>query len=236
MNGNLLLKNDKNTYYFIIIINIGISIIAHTESTNDCAYRYNVHNYYLRNLQDAHLIFIALQVESEDRTGGVITLDENSMDNSMEKMDMLDRQEIIMEEEVTNGDSSDGRNRLIDFGEVMGMEESAEILQSQGNPSVNNSVEIGIETMELDESGREVRMVVDTVQSTDEVKHSEDVADDASTEIPRASDENVEASEENAEKIEPDTEAVSEDEFPTEAAAKVETSEFLRKFAECLIR
>ncbi|XP_043273471.1 pre-mRNA-processing factor 39 isoform X2 [Venturia canescens] len=157
--------------------------------------------------------------EGEGGTGRVITLDDNSVDeNSMEKIEMLSHQSVTMEEEVTNGDSSDTgamQDQSIDLNEALAVEEDAQVLETQELETDNPSVEIETERMEVDESVEEVQEPVETIDVPNEFEDAEKSVVETVHENPDDLD-----GDENADKTEPDTEAVSEDEFPTEVAAK----------------
>ena len=96
----------------------------------------------------------------------------------------------------------------------MGIEETTEMLQNQDSDSANNTIYISMDAVELDDSGRDVpESLIKDVTQEEEMEQSEEVVE--------VFNEEPMDSEEGGEKAEPDTEAVSEDEFPTEAAAKV---------------
>lgn len=145
-------------------------------------------------------------------------------ESSMDKVDMLnDQEQIDMEGQDTSNDETNQRV-LIDFQEVITddgepMTQVTEILESEEIEPENVLTEdAGIEVMEVDDSQQEVSEVVENVTEmlpdrTEETEISE---------ITEVMDADAECSPRSTiKKTEPDTEAVSEDELPTEAAAKV---------------
>nr|XP_031833401.1 pre-mRNA-processing factor 39-like isoform X2 [Nomia melanderi] len=144
-------------------------------------------------------------------------------ESSMDKVDMLnDQEQIDMEGQDTSNDETNQRV-LIDFQEVITddgepITQVTEILESEEIEPENVLTEdAGIEVMEVDDSQQEVSEVVENVTEmlpdrTEETEISE---------ITEVMDADAECSPRSTiKKTEPDTEAVSEDELPTEAAAK----------------
>lgn len=143
-------------------------------------------------------------------------------ETSIDKVDMLsEREQIDMEgQDISNDDTN--QRVLIDFQEVMNddgetITQVTEILETE---------EIESETVINEASGIEV-MEVDCQQETSESietvteKIVADTETTVMTEIAETTEGDVESLPEiTMKKTEPDTEAVSEDELPTEAAAK----------------
>lgn len=139
---------------------------------------------------------------------------------------------VIEEQDISNDDNQ--QPVLIDFQEVItedGTTMTQEILTSEEVDAENTVVHTAIEVMEIDDSQQEVSMVADTMvdkieadmevlQSGDSVPRIEITEANENEEIAENADEDT-LIEEDTKKIEPDTEAVSEDELPSEAAAKV---------------
>lgn len=137
----------------------------------------------------------------------------------MEKIEMLEHESITLEEEVTNGESSDAgvpRDEMIDFSEVIGVEDNVQIIETQEVETSNPSAEVAMEKMEDNESVEEIPEAVEVLEAPEQLEEVEKTVVGTTQESPEDMD-----VDENAEKTEPDTEAVSEDEFPTEVAAKV---------------
>lgn len=139
---------------------------------------------------------------------------------------------VIEEQDISNDDNQ--QPVLIDFQEVItedGTTMTQEILTSEEVDAENTVAHTAIEVMEIDDSQQEVSMVADTMvdkieadmemlQSGDSVPRIEITEANENEEIAENADEDT-LIEEDTKKIEPDTEAVSEDELPSEAAAKV---------------
>lgn len=165
-----------------------------------------------------------LQEHSNIRSEGMMM-----EDSSMDKVEMLaERGDIEMEGQDTSNDDSNQQRVLIDFQEVINEDGSTitqEILEAEEVDSENISAHTvtGIEVMEIDDSEQGMSEVVDTmmgkVETDMEVSQGADCL--PRIEITEVVDNEAECVEDDTKKIEPDTEAVSEDELPSEAAAKV---------------
>lgn len=150
-------------------------------------------------------------------------------DSSMDKVEMLaERGEIEMEGQDTSNDDSNQQRVLIDFQEVINEDGSTitqEMIEAEEVDSENITVHTGtgIEVMEIDDSQQGMSEVVDTVMGKVETDIEISQGDSLPRiEITETIENEVEsANEDDAKKTEPDTEAVSEDELPSEAAAKV---------------
>lgn len=144
-------------------------------------------------------------------------------EGSMDKVDMLsERDPMSMEGQDTNT-SDTNQHVLIDFQEVINddgetITQVTEILDTEEvetETPVHEST--GMEGMELDECQQEEPETIENV--TEKI-----ISDTETVELAEVTeaDADMDCSSENViKKIEPDTEAVSEDELPTEAAAKV---------------
>ncbi|XP_025073800.1 pre-mRNA-processing factor 39 [Pogonomyrmex barbatus] len=158
---------------------------------------------------------------SNIRSEGII-IEESSMD----KEEMLaERGDIEMEDQDMSNDDSNQQRVLIDFQEVInedGNTMTQEILEAEEVDSENMSAHTGIQIMEIDDSQQEISEVTETVIGKVEEPDMEVSQSDSlpRIEITEAENEVEYTNEDDAKKIEPDTEAVSEDELPTEAAAK----------------
>ncbi|XP_011859174.1 PREDICTED: pre-mRNA-processing factor 39 [Vollenhovia emeryi] len=150
-------------------------------------------------------------------------------DNSMDKEMLAERGDIEMEGQDVSNDDSNQQRVLIDFQEVINEDGSTmtqEILEAEEVDSENMSAHTAtrIQVMEIDDSQQEMSEDVDTVMGKVEEPDMEVLQDDSLPRIEITAAENEEIheyiNEDDAKKIEPDTEAVSEDELPTEAAAK----------------
>lgn len=146
-----------------------------------------------------------------------------------------EREDIEMEGQDVSNDDSNQQRVLIDFQEVINEDGSTmtqEILEAEEVDSESISTHTGarIQIMEIDDSQQEMSEVVDTVMGKVEEPDMEVLQSDSlpRIEITAAENEAVHEymNEDDTKKIEPDTEAVSEDELPTEAAAKVRNIRF----------
>ncbi|KAK0164786.1 hypothetical protein PV328_003362 [Microctonus aethiopoides] len=147
---------------------------------------------------------------TEDR---IITLEDTSLDT------MLQTQESNLSDEGINGqtiNAEDG-NQMLDFAAVMGNIESTECTVETND--AENIQEPPEEAMEVDTSMEYVTEVSNVIEESVEINNEDKIATEIceSGENQLQDDENAD---EEGKKAEPDTEAVSEDEFPTEAAAK----------------
>lgn len=156
-------------------------------------------------------------------------------DSSMDKVEMLaERGDIEMEGQDTSNDDSNQQRVLIDFQEVINEDGSTiteEILETEEVDSENITAHTGagIEIMEIDDSQQGISEVVETVMSKVEIEMEVSQGADSlpRIEITEVADNEAEClNEDDAKKTEPDTEAVSEDELPSEAAAKVRNVRF----------
>ncbi|XP_076656718.1 pre-mRNA processing factor 39 isoform X1 [Halictus rubicundus] len=145
-------------------------------------------------------------------------------EGSMDKVDMLhDQEQIDMEGQDTSNDDTNQRV-LIDFQEVITddgehITQVTEILESEEIESEHVLTEDpGIEVMEVDDSEHEVPEVIENITETlpEQIETTEisEIAEVMETTSGECSPQST------IKKTEPDTEAVSEDELPTEAAAK----------------
>lgn len=145
-------------------------------------------------------------------------------DSSMDKVEMLaEREDIEMEDQDASNDDSNQQRVLIDFQEVInedGTTMTQEILEAEEVDSENINVHTGagIQIMEVDESRHEEMEDADTVMGKVEEPEMEVLQSDT---LPRIEITEVIENEDETQKTEPDTEAVSEDELPSETAAKV---------------
>ncbi|XP_034939966.1 pre-mRNA-processing factor 39 [Chelonus insularis] len=155
--------------------------------------------------------------ETEDK---MITIEESSLEN------MLEPQDSNLGDEGMNGGHSDANESpTIEFEDVIdNIESSRAIIETEETTNTNQEGVVE-ELMDVDETVQEMFECTDVpveessqndVVEALEEEPTEEVLDQ---EIPEEV-EAIETIEEDAEKTEPDTEAVSEDEFPTEAAAK----------------
>lgn len=165
------------------------------------------------------------QVEHSNTVPDSIIIEESSID----KVEMLsERGQIEIEEQDTSNDDTNQRV-LIDFQEVINedgdtMTQVTEILETEEveseNPLANrNAAE---EIMEVDETEQ---VVSESVEESEKLEPEEatmiETIDQSAIEITEVSETDLgRLAENNIKKTEPDTEAVSEDELPTEAAAK----------------
>lgn len=138
--------------------------------------------------------------------------------------------QIEMEGQSISNDEISHQRMLIDFEEVVTEDgdtitQVTKILDTDGIHSDNviSHVDTGIEVMEVDDSQQEISEVVENIM--DKVEPDAESLETDNIELST-----VEITEGNEsafqidnciKKTEPDTEAVSEDELPTEAAAKV---------------
>lgn len=168
-------------------------------------------------------------------------------ENSMDKVEMLVEHGVEIEGQDISNDDSNQQRVLIDFQEVInedGTTMTQEILESEevDSESMPAHVATGVEIMEIDDSQQTMSLVADTVigkiETDMEVSQSGDSV--PRIEITEVNENEAEyAMEEDVKKIEPDTEAVSEDELPSEAAAKVRPHvllSFARFFKEDYIK
>lgn len=152
-------------------------------------------------------------------------MEESSMDKEM----LVEHEDIEMEGQDVSNDDSNQQRVLIDFQEVInedGNTMTQEILEAEEVDSENMSTHTGtrIQVMEIDDSQQE--MSEDTIMGKVEEPDMEGSQGDS---LPRieiteaAENETIHEyiNEDDVKKSEPDMEAVSEDELPTEAAAKV---------------
>lgn len=160
---------------------------------------------------------------SNIRSEGMI-MEESSMDKEM----LVEHEDIEMEGQDVSNDDSNQQRVLIDFQEVInedGNTMTQEILEAEEVDSENMSTHTGtrIQVMEIDDSQQE--MSEDTIMGKVEEPDMEGSQGDS---LPRieiteaAENETIHEyiNEDDVKKSEPDMEAVSEDELPTEAAAK----------------
>ncbi|KAK0182825.1 hypothetical protein PV327_000920 [Microctonus hyperodae] len=146
---------------------------------------------------------------TEDR---IITLEDTSLDT------MLQTQESNLGDEGINGQTiSADENQMLDFAAVMDNIESTECTVETNN--AEDIQEPPEEAMEVDASMEYVTEVSNVIEESVEVNNEENIATEmCENEANQLQDD--ENADEEGKKAEPDTEAVSEDEFPTEAAAK----------------
>ncbi|XP_014488048.1 PREDICTED: pre-mRNA-processing factor 39 [Dinoponera quadriceps] len=147
-------------------------------------------------------------------------------ENSMDREELGEEQsEVELEGPDISNDDYDQQRVLIEFQEVINEDGTTmiqEIMESEKVNSENMPTATGI-VMEIDDSQQGITVIADTVMDkvdTDmEISQSGDsVPRIEITEVNEVEAES--ATEEDSKKIEPDTEAVSEDELPSEAAAK----------------
>lgn len=155
-------------------------------------------------------------------------------DSSMDKEEMLaEREDIEMESQDVSNDDSNQQRVLMTFQEVINEDGSTithEILEEEEVDTENMSAHTGrIQVMEIEDSQQEM-LEGDTVMGKVEEPDMEESQGDSLPRIEITAAENEDMheyiNEEDAKKIEPDTEAVSEDELPSEAAAKVRSVSF----------
>lgn len=159
-------------------------------------------------------------------------------DSSMDKVEILaEREDIEMESQDVSNEDSNQQRVLIDFQEVINEDGSTmtqEVLEAEEVDSENMSTHTGtrIQVMEIEDSqqGMETEVVETVVIGKVEEPDMEVSQSDS---LPRIEITTVESeviqeytTEDDSKKTEPDTEAVSEDELPTEAAAKVRSVKF----------
>lgn len=144
-------------------------------------------------------------------------------DSSMDKEMLAEHEDIEMEEDqdVSNDDSNQQRV-LIDFQEVInedGTTMTQEILEAEevDSEDINAHTGEGIQIMEIDDSRQEMSEVDTVIGKVEEP----DMEVSQSDSLPRIEITEVTENEDDTQKTEPDTEAVSEDELPSETAAKV---------------
>lgn len=153
-------------------------------------------------------------------------------DSSMDKVEILaEREDIEMEGQDVSNDDSNQQRVLIDFQEVInedGNTMTQEILEeTEEVDSENMSAHTGtrIQIMEIEDSQQGMSEDADTVMGKVEEPEMEASQSDSLPRIEITAAENEEMheyiNEDDTKKTEPDMEAVSEDELPTEAAAKV---------------
>lgn len=147
-----------------------------------------------------------------------IVLEENTLD----RVDLNSGHAIIIEESSIDA-STDGQSVMIDLEQVIqGQPHTVtELLEAENVDSQDVPVGEGVEVMEVDGSEAEtpqsqmrtdqvdLEMLMTTTHADGEPPKKKKILGVTDT------------AEEATDKIEPDTEAVSEDELPTEAAAKV---------------
>ncbi|XP_076166107.1 pre-mRNA processing factor 39 isoform X2 [Ptiloglossa arizonensis] len=159
------------------------------------------------------------QIVHSDTVSDHIIIEESSMD----KVDILsEREQVDIEGQETSNDETN-QHVLIDFHEVINddgetITQVTEILETEEIESetvINDGT--GIEVMEVDDCQQEASEVIES----DTGKIVPDIEMTEIMEMTEVTNADVECSPENTmKKTEPDTEAVSEDELPTEAAAK----------------
>lgn len=158
-------------------------------------------------------------------------------DSSMDKVEILaEREDIEMEGQDVSNDDSNQQRVLIDFQEVInedGNTMTQEILEeTEEVDSENMSAHTGtrIQIMEIEDSQQGMSEDADTVMGKVEEPEIEVSQSDSLPRIEITAAENEEMheyiNEDDTKKTEPDMEAVSEDELPTEAAAKVRSVRF----------
>lgn len=135
---------------------------------------------------------------------------------------LAEREDIEMEDQDASNDDSNQQRVLIDFQEVInedGTTMTQEILETEEVDSENINVHTaaGIQVIEMDDSRQEMSEM-DTVMGKVE---EPDMDVSQSDSLPRIEITEVTENEDDTQKTEPDTEAVSEDELPSETAAKV---------------
>lgn len=135
---------------------------------------------------------------------------------------LAEREDIEMEDQDASNDDSNQQRVLIDFQEVInedGTTMTQEILETEEVDSENINVHTaaGIQVIEMDDSQQEMSEM-DTVMGKVE---EPDMDVSQSDSLPRIEITEVTENEDDTQKTEPDTEAVSEDELPSETAAKV---------------
>lgn len=150
-------------------------------------------------------------------------------DSSMDKEMLAEREDIEMEGQDVSNDDSNQQRVLIDFQEVInedGNTMTQEILEAEEVDSEHMSTHTSsrIQVLEMDDSQQEMSemdAMMGKVEEPDmEVSQSDSLP---RIEITAAENEAIHEyiNEDDVKKSEPDMEAVSEDELPTEAAAKV---------------
>ncbi|KAG7204054.1 hypothetical protein KM043_001911 [Ampulex compressa] len=149
-------------------------------------------------------------------------------ESSMDKEDMLSNSARLCVEEQENNNETGHQRVLIDFQEVINDDDQTitqvtEILETDDvdSETVVADQGTGIEIMEMDDSQQETSEVIDNIMDKAEtdIEMATDDIDRPHLEITEVTDVEVEATN-TIKKTEPDTEAVSEDELPSEAAAK----------------
>ncbi|XP_046628060.1 pre-mRNA-processing factor 39 [Neodiprion virginianus] len=138
-------------------------------------------------------------------------IDTEMSENSMEPAE-LDAEEEVESEEVMETIVEENDEVMDDFHHVLNQgEEAEEIVEMEPleNGTQNSFVHESLTGFQMDVESLKTSSVDHSMLTTDSIE--------TDTKRPESSDENPD---EKEEKAEPDTEAVSEDELPTEAAAK----------------
>ncbi|XP_057337807.1 pre-mRNA-processing factor 39 isoform X2 [Microplitis mediator] len=163
-----------------------------------------------------------------DDESNVITLEDNSVDNELEAQDSN------LGDEGMNGGHVD-ETQVIETSEATNETESAEAMVEDTDVIIQEETD---EPMEVNDTVQEVETIDDAGDDDEKLQEKIDNSQ-AESEQEVQEIEPAQVLEED-EKKEPDTEAVSEDEFPTEAAAKYfedveDVSDDDFSLCECLI-
>lgn len=184
---------------------------------------YIVFNFYTRGVKQLSLclllctsvtikitsFFFKLQEAVDNK---IITIEENSIDT------MLQTEFGNAEDDAMNGGSiNENENQIIDFQEVMDNIEATDIVLAAAAKDAESVDKVLQEHMEVDQN--ELSDSVAIIEPADEDNCEVALVEEAT--IEKQEDVEEAEDEDDTKKTEPDTEAVSEDEFPTEATAKV---------------